>query len=95
MLVALMVSLLIGLEAATLRRFTLARRGWSNVGIVSGVDLEDAERRFFTTWVGRPQARPGGSAPSSPGPAAASVPRPMQGDQVDVIGLFPEPGAQR
>jgi len=94
-LVTVIVSLLIGLEAATLRRFTLGRRGWSNVGIVSGVDLEDAERRFFTTWVGRRQARPTGTAPSTPNPAAASVPRPSPSDQPDVIGLFPEPGAQR
>ena len=94
-LVAVIVSLLIGLEAATLRRITLRRRGWSNVGIGSGVDLEDAERRFFTAWVGKPQAWPSGSAPSTPSSASASVPRPWQGDQPDVIGLFPEPGGQR
>jgi hypothetical protein len=96
-LVAVIVSLLIGLEAGTLRRFTLRRSGWSQVGIVSGADIEDAERRFFTAWAGRPQPRPGGAggaAPSSPVPAA-SVPHFAHGDPRDVIGLFPEPGAQR
>ena len=35
-LVVLLISLLVGIEAGTLRRFTLARRGWKNVGVVSG-----------------------------------------------------------
>src|SRR5947209_27094 len=52
--VGILVGLLIGLEAATLRRFTLARRGWHNVAIVSGEDLEAAERRFFDSWVSTP-----------------------------------------
>src|SRR5437762_13495363 len=33
---AVLLSLLIGLEAATLRRLKLARRGFSNVGLVTG-----------------------------------------------------------
>ena len=49
--VGLFISLLVGLEASTLRRLTLRRRGWKNVGIVSGDDLEDAERRFFDAWL--------------------------------------------
>src|SRR6516165_8809172 len=46
-------SLLVGFEAATLRRFKLSRRGWKNVGIVVGDDLESAERRFFDAWVNK------------------------------------------
>ena len=57
LLVELLISLLVGLEAGTLRRFTLARRGWQNVGVVSGDDLEDAERRFFDAWARRPTRR--------------------------------------
>src|SRR5436305_10437008 len=49
--VAVLLSLLVGFEAATLRRFTLARRRWRNVGIVVGDDTESAERRFFDAWV--------------------------------------------
>src|SRR5271170_4674341 len=50
-LVGMLIALLIGLEASTLRRLTLRRRRWRNVGVVSGDDLEDAERRFFEAWV--------------------------------------------
>src|SRR5262252_5607529 len=98
--VAALLSLLVGFEAATLRRFTLSRRGWKNVGIVVGDDLESAERRFFDAWVNKtwvnkswadPSAADG--APRAPSPAMG-VPmarRPSSG----VIGLFPQPGAPR
>ncbi|MGC1778418.1 MAG: DUF2628 domain-containing protein, partial [Xanthobacteraceae bacterium] len=36
MLTGVLISLLIGFEASTLRRYTLDRRGWRNVGVVSG-----------------------------------------------------------
>ena len=91
-LVGLLISILVGLEASTLRRFTLRRRGWRNIGIVSGDDLEDAERRFFDAWLrGTPSRR----APSvMPAPAApAAMPRVTQ--PPGVIGLFPEPGGRR
>ena len=38
------------LEASTLRRFTLAGRGWKNVGVVAGDGADAAERRFFDAW---------------------------------------------
>jgi len=84
----LLISLLIGLEASTLRRFTLWRRGWRNVGVVSGQDEEDAERRFFAAWK---------ADASQPGPGRssrrASSPAPRTSPSTDVIGLFPQPGA--
>ena len=61
--VGILLALLIGFEAPTLRRFTLARRKWTNVGIIVGDDLEAAERRFFDAWT---KAEPG----RSPAPAA-------------------------
>ena len=95
--VALLVSLLVGLEASTLRRFSLNRRGWRNVGIISGDDLEDAERRFFETWVHElptPAALPAAQPPAPPPAPGGSAPPPAaQGP--GVIGLFPEPGAHR
>ena len=90
--VGLLIALLIGIEASTLRRFTLARRGWKNVGVVSAYDLEDAERRFFADWVqAAPTVR---GAPSAP---ARNSPPPLlhMPQSPDVIGLFPEPGAGR
>jgi len=93
-LIGLCISLLVGLEAGTLRRFTLTRRRWKNIGIVSGDDREAAERRFFETWVR--DATGCASAPSAPSAksvATALGPRLPQMPQV--VGLFPEPGAQR
>ena len=93
-------SLLVGFEAATLRRFGLARRGWRNVGIVVGDDAESAERRFFDawanktwankTWVERPSVD-GVPRASSPAMGVPMARRPSS----EVIGLFPQPGAPR
>jgi hypothetical protein len=86
----LLISLLVGLEAGTLRRVALRRRGWREVGLISGNDREVAERRFFATWRRDGAARPaagGGSAPMPPPSRAPQTP--------PVIGLFPEPGGQR
>ena len=58
--IGLLIAILIGLEAGTLRRFTLSRQGWKNIGVISGDDREDAERRFFDTWV-RGAASPDGT----------------------------------
>jgi len=50
-LAATAMSLLIGLEAGTLRRWSLDRRGWTTLGAVSGRNAEDCERRFFDMWL--------------------------------------------
>jgi hypothetical protein len=76
-----LVALLVGIEAASLRRWTLLRRGWRDRGIVIADDLEMAERRFFDTWSAE---RP---MPPPPPPYA-----PASGSGAGVIGLFPEPG---
>jgi hypothetical protein len=82
--VGIILALLIGFEAGTLRRFTLGRRRWTNVGIIVGENREAAERRFFDAWV-----RSGGAAPMPPAPAQ----RHRQAAP-DVIGLFPQPGVR-
>src|SRR5262245_57371402 len=41
---SVLLALLVGMEAPTLRRFTLARRGYAPVGVVIGDDREAAER---------------------------------------------------
>ncbi len=94
--IGLFISLLVGLEASTFRRFSLRRRGFRNVGIVSGVDREDAERRFFATWLTEP--RSGGAAgarPAAPPSIPAAHATAHSPHTPDVIGLFPQPGAQR
>jgi hypothetical protein len=99
-LIGLFISLLVGFEAATLRRLALARRGWKNVGVVSGDDREAAERRYFDAWVREVASRaaaatPAPSAPAGPMASATIPPAPPTPRGPDVIGLFPEPGAQR
>jgi hypothetical protein len=85
-LASTLIALLLGFEAATLWRWTLARRSWQTLGFVVGDDEESAERRFFDEWAKRAPApaapEPQYSAPVRRGPPSGS----------DVIGLFPEPG---
>jgi hypothetical protein len=89
-LVQLCIAVLVGFEAPTLRRFTLAQRKWKDIGLVSGNTLEDAERRFFDAWSRETSLER--SAPAAPTPAAPS-PVPHVPQASDVIGLFPDPGA--
>ena len=89
--VALFLAVLVGMEASSLLRWKLARRGFEQVGIVVGDNLEDAERRFFDAWTDEPRAaEPAASPPPSPfgPPPTASQPA------SDVIGLFPQPQAR-
>jgi uncharacterized protein DUF2628 len=94
-----LLSLLIGFEAASLRRFTLWRRHWKNIGIVVGDDLEAAERRFFDAWMsgsrgGRSSAGAEQRAAVSSAAAASTGTR-WSPRSPHVIGLFPQPGAPR
>ena len=88
--VALFLAVLIGIEASSLLRWKLARRGFEQIGIVVGDDLEEAERRFFDGWDDREPARPAPVAvppsPFSPPPAASA--------SGDIVGLFPQPQAR-
>jgi hypothetical protein len=76
-----LVSLLIGFEAGSLRRWTLERHGMPAVDVVTANDLSEAETKAFERWLARTSpalvARP---AVAAPGPARRS----------DVIGLFPD-----
>lgn len=90
--VLFLIALLVGLEAATLWRWTLARRGWKEHGIVVGADRDSAERRFFDTWFVHARTS---AAPAAAPPAPAISPMPMPPSQTDVIGLFPEPQPRR
>jgi hypothetical protein len=93
-LVWLLIALLIGLEAPSIWRWTLARRGWTMLGFVIGEDAEMAERRFFGEWSKHAAASPP-NPPASPEPKYSTPMRRGPPSPSDVIGLFPEPGAQR
>jgi hypothetical protein len=58
------INLAFGFEARNLHRSTLARRGYALIGVVTGRDLEDAERRFLTEWL--PEARKEGGEAALP-----------------------------
>lgn len=44
-------NLIIGFEAASLRRWALERQGWKSLGTVSGRTLDECERRFLEGWL--------------------------------------------
>ena len=84
---ALAIALLVGLEASTIWRWTLTRRGWKNIGFVVAEDTEIAERRFYAAWTDRAPASAAPPEPAYTMPVRRGAPSPS-----DVIGLFPEPG---
>jgi hypothetical protein len=84
-----LIALLVGFEAATLWRWTLTRRRWKALGFVVAEDAEMAERRFYAGWATRAEP-PRAPEPKYFTPIYRGAPSPS-----DVIGLFPEPGAQR
>lgn len=48
--IEIVVALIMGFEGNNLRRWTKSRRGWREVGMVSGRRLADAERAFFHAY---------------------------------------------
>ncbi|QRM29610.1 DUF2628 domain-containing protein [Microvirga sp. VF16] len=79
----LLLQVLIGLEANSLRRWTLARRGLPMVDAVTAEDRDEAETKAFARWL---EARPT-SLPRSPASTSIlSTPRRSE----PVIGLFPD-----
>jgi hypothetical protein len=84
----LLLAILVGLEAPTLRRWKLARSKWLLVDVVVADDLEMAERRFFEAW--ERQGTPPASEPPAPPPL-----RPAESAPNEVLGLFPQPGMPR
>jgi hypothetical protein len=90
-LASFLIALLVGLEAATLWRWTLTRCRWKALGFVVAEDAEMAERRFYAEWTNRADAPVAAMPePKYATPVLRGAPSPS-----DVIGLFPEPGAQR
>ncbi|MGU3284821.1 DUF2628 domain-containing protein [Methylobacterium mesophilicum] len=77
-LVTLLASWLVGLEASSLRRWTLARRGWPARDAVIAATAEEAEARALNRWLDSSAAAP--RAPFPAGPTRRTEP---------VIGLFP------
>lgn len=93
-LALLVFSILIGLEASSLRRWTLSRRGRPAVDVVSAGSREEAETRAFARWLeraGMADLGPGAADPWRRPPPVAHQPSPGPA----VIGLFPEAEPRR
>jgi hypothetical protein len=98
-----MVAILMGLEAASLQRWTFSHGRWRQLDLVVADDEESAERRFFDRWADAKRGGRydpltvdrGGPPPTRnvPGQPFSKPPPPLP--QGGIIGLFPEPGAQR
>lgn len=83
-------ALYLGFEGNTLRRWTLARRGFCELGVVEGRSREEAEIRFFH------RLADGNSDVVRRTPVvagAATVKNPHF--SADIVGLFPTPGTTR
>ena len=102
LLVDVMLALLMGFEAASLRRWTFSRRNWRQIDIVVADNREQAERRFFDRWTlqqrvrvnDQPTVDRGGPPPTRAVPGQPfSQPPPLP--KSEIIGLFPEPGGSR
>lgn len=86
LLAQVLLSILIGLEASSLTRWTYARRGWPAVDVVTAVDREEAEVKAFARWLRRADGPRGARAPSA---------MPAYRGPEPVIGLFPDPETRR
>jgi Protein of unknown function (DUF2628) len=100
--VMLLIALLMGLEAASLRRWTMSRRKWRQLDVVVADDEETAERRFFDRWTAQRRilsndqsAIDRGAPPPTRDVPGQSFSRPPSSPHSDIIGLFPQPGGSR
>ena len=102
LLANLLLALLMGFEAASLRRWTLSRRNWRQLDIVVADDEESAERRFFDRWTAKQRGLANDQLAIDRGapPPTRDIPgqpfsRPPPLPRSEIIGLFPEPGGSR
>ena len=96
-----LIALLTGFEASSIRRWTLSRRNWRQLDIVVADNAESAERRFFDRWTAKQRllndqsAVERGAPPPTRDIPGQPFSRPPPLPRNEIIGLFPEPGAPR
>ena len=101
LLINLVLAVLLGFEAASVRRWTLSRRKWRMLDVVVADDEESAERRFFDRWTARNRVTNDSYSVDRGGPpptrtvAGQPFSKPPPIPQGGIIGLFPEPGGSR
>jgi hypothetical protein len=100
-IVMLLIAILMGLEAASLRRWTFSRGKWRLLDVVVADDEEAAERRFFDRWTAKrtvdfdPSAVDRGAPPPTRTGQGQPFSQPPPVPRNDIIGLFPQPGGSR
>src|SRR5258707_3575140 len=96
-----LIALLMGFEASSIRRWTLSRRNGRQLDIVVARNQEAAERRFFDRWTAKQRvlndqtAVDRGAPPPTRDIPGQAFSRPPPLPRNEIIGLFPEPGASR
>src|SRR6476469_2470889 len=99
--VDVLIALLMGCEASSIRRWTLSRRNWRQLDIVVARNGETAERRFFDRWTARQRvvndqtAIDRGAPPPTRDIPGQAFSRPPPLPRNEIIGLFPEPRPSR
>lgn len=100
--VDVVLALLMGFEAASLRRWTLSRGNWRQLDVIVAEDADTAEHRFFERWSRKQRGivndqwavDRGGPPPTRDVPGQPfSNPPPLPGE--GIIGLFPQPAGPR
>ncbi len=96
-LASLLVSGLIGLEANSLRRWTLARRGRPAADVVSGLTFEEAETKALARYIaGRRETEAArGSGDTAPPRRTQAAWRAPGLTESPAVGLFPEAETRR
>jgi hypothetical protein len=84
----LVIALFVGSEAGALRRWTLSRRKWQQIGLIAADDEEAAERRFFERATPDNFAFPSRTSSAIPMPHSSIAAR-------DAAGFFPMPDGSR
>jgi len=84
----LVIALFVGSEAGALRRWTLSRRRWEQIGLVAADDEAAAERRFFERAASGSFAYPARASSAMPMPHSSIVAQ-------DAAGFFPMPDGSR
>ena len=85
MILSLAMQFFLGVSANDIRRWTLERHGYRDIGIAAGRTLEEAERDFFRRWTGH-------ALTVAPTPAAGAPVWPHRPEEHQPLGLFPRAG---
>ncbi len=83
----LFFNVFLGFELYDLQRWKLERQGYRMVGVVTGVNRAECERRFFTDWLPRARAEREVHTGARPAGLPAAAPAARSGINEPVIGF--------